>query len=124
MLSRSIAAAVVILATTLPAAAGVRMGEAAARAGFESLTPAQRKAVQGVMREAGTYRSGLDGAWGPATGRGALEAAQMLEYNSYERLDFELDTPKEARRFFLFMLSDSAPAYLWGEGGECDGPDC
>lgn len=118
---KSFLTAAVLTMIALPAAAEVRWNDAAARAGFESLNKAQRRGVQSTMRDAGTYNSKIDGSWGPGTARGAAATAQFLEKNSYGRLDFDLHTPEAARRFFQFVLTDDAGAYLWGEGNECDG---
>lgn len=124
MTIKRILAAAALTLIALPAAAEVRWNEAAARSGFESLPDAQRRSAQGVMKQAGLYASDVDGKWGPATARSAIATADFLEDNSYNRLDFDLHTPQAARRFFQFILTDDGPAYLWGEGGECDGPDC
>lgn len=124
MTIKCILAAAALTLIALPVSAEVRWNEVAARSGFESLPDAQRSSAQSVMKQAGLYASGLDGEWGPATARGAIATAEFLEDNSYNRLDFDLHTPEAARRFFQFLLTNEGPAYLWGEGGECDGPGC
>lgn len=121
MTIKSILAAIVIAATSAPAKADVLWDEASARAGFESLPLAVRKDTQSTMQQAGTYGSTVDGQWGPGTAKGVLETAKLLEFNSYDQLDFNLNTRAAAERFYAFITSDKAAGYLWGEGGECDG---
>ena len=124
MIMKNLLTAAALTLVALPAAAEVRWNDAAARAGFESLPEAQRRTVQSTMKEAGIYTSGIDGRWGPGTARSAKATAEFLEDNSYGRFDFDLHTPEAAGQFFQFMLTNTAGAYLWGEGEECDGPDC
>lgn len=121
MSTKTLLTAAVLGLLALPAAAEVRWNDAAARAAFESLSDAQRRAAQSTMKEAGFYSSAIDGRWGQGTARSAKATAEFLEDNSYNRLDFDLHTPDASRQFFQFVLSETAGAYLWGEGGECDG---
>lgn len=118
---KTLLTAAVLGLLALPVAAEVRWNEAAARAAFEGLSDAQRRGAQSTMKEAGFYTSAIDGRWGQGTARSAKATAEFLEDNSYNRLDFDLHTPDASRQFFQFVLSETAGAYLWGEGGECDG---
>lgn len=121
MTFKTILAAAAIAFTAIPAMADVAWNEAVARASFENLPMASRQNVQTVMKEAGTYGSSVDGKWGPGTARGVLETAKFLEMNSYNKLNFELNSRQAAAGFYAFVISPKAGAYLWGEGGECDG---
>lgn len=102
------------------AAADVAVDRSILRTTFESLSASDRRQVQQMMQDAGLYQSTVDGIYGQGTETAAIRTAKFLEENSHGRLGFNLATRGEVAAFLNFLRSDQAPAWLWGEGGECD----
>lgn len=58
------------------------IGEVRLRVAFESLPIEQRKYAQQVLKQAGFYRSNIDGAWGPGT-RSAIYEFVLQSFTRY-----------------------------------------
>ncbi|MFN4193906.1 MAG: peptidoglycan-binding domain-containing protein [Tabrizicola sp.] len=93
----------------------------ALRAAFEGLSPAARRAAQEQLAMAGFYSGGIDGAFGPGTRRGLVQAAEFIGQNSYGRTRFDLASPKGAAAYVQALARGDLGKYLWGEGDESDG---
>ncbi|EAQ46585.1 hypothetical protein MED193_15357 [Roseobacter sp. MED193] len=88
---------------------------------FKNLGERDRIRIQSHLAEYGLYDSTLDGLWGRNTANALRHAAGMMEQNMGTEL--HLDNAERARAFLSQFADGSASAFMWGEGGECDGCD-
>lgn len=86
---------------------------------FKQLSESDRITIQSQLSEFGLYASILDGLWGRNTENALRQAAVMMEQNM--GMDLSLHSPQRSREFLNKFLNGSASAFMWGEGGECDG---
>ncbi|WP_411351590.1 hypothetical protein PNH50_15795 [Leisingera aquaemixtae] len=86
---------------------------------FKNLGERDRIRIQSHLAEYGLYDSTLDGLWGRNTEGALRQAAAMMEQNMGTEL--ALHSPVRARAFLRQFIDGSADAFMWGEGGECDG---
>ncbi|MCP9480792.1 hypothetical protein NNA36_02330 [Shimia sp. CNT1-13L.2] len=86
---------------------------------FKKLSERDRIQIQLHLAEYGLYNSTLDGLWGGNTAAALNIAADMMEQNMGGELS--LITLDRSKAFLKQFVDGSASAYMWGEGGECDG---
>lgn len=86
---------------------------------FKSFSERQRINIQAQLSEYGLYANTLDGLWGRNTANALLEAAAMMQQNMGG--DLGLSSAGSAKAFLNQFVDGSASAFMWGEGGECDG---
>lgn len=86
---------------------------------FKGLSERDRIQIQSQLSEYGLYASTLDGLWGGNTANALHQAAAMMDQNMGGELN--LGSAGRARAFLNQFIDGSASAFLWGEGGECDG---
>lgn len=110
---------------SLPAAlilpAPLLAGGDALQSAFEGLSPSARRAAQEQPAMAGFYSGGIDGAYGPGTRRGLVQAAEFIRQNSYGRTRFDLASAKGAKAYVQALAAGELGKYLWGEGDEGEG---
>lgn len=86
---------------------------------FKGFSERDRIQIQSRLSEYGLYGSTLDGLWGRNTANALHQAATMMEHNMGG--DLGLSSAGSAKAFLNQFLDGSASAFMWGEGGECDG---
>jgi hypothetical protein len=86
---------------------------------FKGSSERDRIQIQSQLSEYGLYANTLDGLWGRNTANALHQAAAMMEQNMGSELN--LASSGRARAFLSQFIDGSASAFMWGEGGECDG---
>lgn len=86
---------------------------------FKDFSHRERIIIQSHLSEYGLYASTLDGLWGRNTANALHQAAAMMEQNMGGKLN--LASAGRAKAFLSQFVDGSASAFMWGEGGECDG---
>lgn len=114
-----------LLSLALLAAAGPLAAQSDPRArhlpaAFASLSPDDRRNAQEELQIAGFYDGPVDGAY-DATVEAALLAAADFIAENWEGKVIPLSTAAEAKTYLNDLASRNLSAWLYGEGGECDG---
>ncbi|MFD2738473.1 peptidoglycan-binding protein [Sulfitobacter aestuarii] len=88
---------------------------------FEMLPASDRRKVQTELSYAGLYNAAIDGSYGPGTERALVAGARYLEDNSRGRVRVDLAAAAGVNAYVTGLVNGSYAAWLYGEGGECDG---
>lgn len=121
-LSTLLALSVVTYAGITPSfaqAQTVNQSQSQLETAFKQLPERDRIAIQSQLSDFDLYASTLDGLWGRNTENALRQAASMMEQNM--GTDLALHSSQRAREILNQFLDGSVSAFMWGEGGECDG---
>ncbi|NCM98024.1 MAG: hypothetical protein AUK60_00570 [Rhodobacteraceae bacterium CG2_30_10_405] len=91
------------------------------RASFSALAPDQARRVQTELQGAGLYEGAIDGRYGPRTEASLVAGAAFLAENSEGAVIIDLTSPEGVAAYLRALHEGKLAAWLYGEGGECDG---
>ncbi|MCB6178666.1 peptidoglycan-binding protein [Rhodobacter sp. Har01] len=103
---------------TGPAAAQDR---AALQQALEGLSAIGRTTAQTELRFAGVYQGAIDGRYGRGTEAALIAGAAFMRDNSRGKVVVDLTNAAEASAYVRGLAEGAHSAWLYGEGGECDG---